>query len=761
MAVKDWSTTAGSNTNPGGGDLNFQENQLPSTVNNSMRVVLSDLRTDFEDGGWFNYGHSTVFGSGTTFTVASTNVTAIYTVGRRIRAVGSSTGTIYGVITASAFSTNTTVTIVWDSGSLSSETLAISVSKLDANGHVDASKITSGTLPNARLDQQVQDVAGLAVTNGNFIVGDGSNFVAESGATARASMGVTIGTHVQAYSANLGALAGLTSASDKLPYFTGSGSASVTTFTAAGRALLDDANAAAQAVTMAVLPLAGGTLTGALTLSGDPSSNLHPASKQYVDNALLGMGKRGVVRAATTANITIATALNNGDTIDSVELATNDLVLVKNQDTASQNGIYVVQASPARDDLYDTFIEHVGTLIAISEGSTNADHMYLCTADKGGTLDSTAITWTKVTPQTAGTVTSITAGTGLSGGTITSTGTIAATGRLADVAGLAVTNSGVIVGDGSNFVLETGATLRTSLGLGTGDSPQFTAVNIGAASDTTLARSGAGDLTIEGNAVYRAGGTDVPVADGGTGASSLTDGGILLGSGTSAITAMSALAKGSIVAGDGATDPVALAVGTNNYVLTADSGETSGLKWAESAGGNSTLVSTVAAAAQTTISFTGLDSTVAAYEFDLVLHPSADSVYLDMIVGTGSTSYVTSGYGWSNFGNRANSSTYAAQNNTSASSMHIGETQSTNNLGTDAGEGINARVIFIPQSGDASYPRFFWSGAMLGEDAYTSVVFSGSGSVLSATAVTAVQFGLTGAGNFAGGYVTLRSYSKT
>jgi hypothetical protein len=59
----------------------------------------------------------------------------------------------------------------------------------------------------------------------------------------------------------------------------------------------------------------------------------------------------------------------------------------------------------------------------------------------------------------------------------------------------------------------------TALGVGTGDSPQFTEVNVGAASDTTLARSGAGDLTVEGNAIYRAGGTDVPIADGGTGAS--------------------------------------------------------------------------------------------------------------------------------------------------------------------------------------------------------------------------------------------------
>src|SRR6056300_838804 len=55
---------------------------------------------------------------------------------------------------------------------------------------LDASNLDSGTVPNARLDQQLQDVAGLAVTDGNIIVGDGSNFVAESGATARTSLGL-------------------------------------------------------------------------------------------------------------------------------------------------------------------------------------------------------------------------------------------------------------------------------------------------------------------------------------------------------------------------------------------------------------------------------------------------------------------------------------------------------------------------------------------------------------------------------------------
>ena len=67
--------------------------------------------------------------------------------------------------------------------------------------------LTIGTDVQA-YDAQLADIAGLAVTNGNFIVGDGSNFVAESGATARASLGLTIDTDVQAYDADLAANAG-------------------------------------------------------------------------------------------------------------------------------------------------------------------------------------------------------------------------------------------------------------------------------------------------------------------------------------------------------------------------------------------------------------------------------------------------------------------------------------------------------------------------------------------------------------------------
>jgi hypothetical protein len=81
-------------------------------------------------------------------------------------------------------------------------------------------------------------------------------------------------------------------------------------------------------------------------------------------------------------------------------------------------------------------------------------------------------------------------------------------------------------------------------------------IELSHACQNTLTGSG-GCLSIQGNVVYRAGGTDVPVADGGTGASTLTDGGVLLGSGTSAVTAMAVLADGEMIVGDGTTDPVA------------------------------------------------------------------------------------------------------------------------------------------------------------------------------------------------------------
>ena len=99
------------------------------------------------------------------------------------------------------------------------------------------------------------------------------------------------------------------------------------------------------------------------------------------------------VRAATTANITIASELNATDVIDGVTLNADDLVLVKDQSSAEDNGVYVVGVTPARQEGYTNYNAHSGAHIIVQEGTRNKSAKWQCTSPVGGTLDSTALDW--------------------------------------------------------------------------------------------------------------------------------------------------------------------------------------------------------------------------------------------------------------------------------------------------------------------------------------------------------------------------------
>jgi hypothetical protein len=467
-----YDTTAANNAATGTNSVSVAEGMLPSNINNAFRDIMADIRQHYNTAEWIEYGdgagtYTATYASATSFTIDGVDVTAIYHAGRRIKLTAATPGTIYGTVSSTSFSTNTTVNVTWDSGSLSSEAItsvhigvlaktnksiptgvigttniaddAITTAKM-ADNSVDSDSYVDGSIDLAHMsvnsidsDQYVDgsiDLAHLSAdsVNGSKIADDSidsEHYVDDSIDTA----------HIADSQITVAKMAANSVDSDQ--YVNGSiDTAHIADSQITSAKIVDgtivnaDINASAAidatkihdgSVSNAEFAYVNG-VTSAIQTQIDAK-----AATTYVDNAVAGLRTRIIAEAATTANIDLTADLENGDTLDGVTLVTGDRVLVKDQTDDTKNGLYIVVASgtASRDPEHDTIAELSGGMVVVNQGTVNDNKIFLCTTDTDATLESTSITYTTITPQNVGTVTSITAGTGLSGGAITSSGTIA------------------------------------------------------------------------------------------------------------------------------------------------------------------------------------------------------------------------------------------------------------------------------------------------------------------------------------------------
>jgi len=349
--ISEYSSTANNNTDIN--SINLAEGMAPSLVNNAIRTLMAQLK-NFQDGS------------------AGDNVT----VGGNLSVTG--TSTLTGTLTATAGL----------SGPLTSS----------------SATITGGTINGAVIGgSSAQAITGTTVTASTGFVG---------GLTGNVT-GNTTGTHTGAVTGNVtGNLTG--NVSGNVTTATGTSTfnnvtidgtldmSSGTVGTITGLATPTNASDAAtkgyvDTADALKLNLTGGTMSGAIAMGtnkitglGTPTADADAVTKSYVDAIAQGIDAKASVVAASTANLT----LSGAQTIDGVSVIAGNRVLVKDQTTASDNGIYLcASGSWTRTTDADTYAELVAAYTFVEGGTVNANNGFICTIPTSGTLGSTSITF--------------------------------------------------------------------------------------------------------------------------------------------------------------------------------------------------------------------------------------------------------------------------------------------------------------------------------------------------------------------------------
>ena len=349
--ISEYSSTAGNNTDIN--SINLAEGMAPSLVNNAIRQLMAQLK-NFQDGS------------------AGDNVT----VGGNLAVTGTSTmtGTVTG--TAGFSGPITTSSITATGGTINGAVIGGSSAQAITGTTVTATTGFVGGLTGAVTGNTTGTHTGAVTGNvtGNLTGNVTGNVTAASGTSTFNN--VTIDGTLDMSSGTVGTITGLatpTNSSD-----------------AATKGYVDTADALK-------LNLTGGTLSGALAMGtnkitglGTPTADADAVTKSYVDAIAQGIDAKASVVATTTANIT----LSGAQTIDGVSVIAGNRVLVKDQTTASDNGIYLcASGSWTRTTDADTYAELVAAYTFVEGGTVNANNGFICTIPTSGTLGSTSITF--------------------------------------------------------------------------------------------------------------------------------------------------------------------------------------------------------------------------------------------------------------------------------------------------------------------------------------------------------------------------------
>lgn len=346
--------------------------------------------------------------TGTAAGLTAGNVTTNANLTGDVTSVGNATSIAAGVIVDADISASAAIvdtklatisTALKVSNSATTATSANTASAIvarDASGNFTAGTITAALTGNAATatalatGRTIAITGDLAYTSPSF---DGTGNVTAAGTLATVATPGSTGssTEIPIVTINAkGLTTSITTAAVVAPAGTLSGNTLASGVTASSLTSLG---------TIASLTATAGTVANA------PSGSTDIANKAYVDSVAQGLDAKASCVAATTADIT----LSGAQTIDGVSVIAGDRVLVKNQTLSQNNGIYLCASGAwTRTSDADTWDELTSAFTFIEQGTTNADTGYVCTANAGGTLGTTALPWSQFSG--AGT---FTAGTGL------------------------------------------------------------------------------------------------------------------------------------------------------------------------------------------------------------------------------------------------------------------------------------------------------------------------------------------------------------